>query len=75
MDKAYDVKELMSKMKAEGMDVAEEAAKTAVSCVLDWVAESALKSENKMDDMVAPLIPVLKPHIMELIDKIDGEEG
>ena len=75
MSKAYDIGMLVDKLKANGLDLAEDAAKVAVESIFDWVAESATASENKIDDVIAPLLPILKPHIMEMIDKIDGEEG
>lgn len=75
MEKAYDVKDLMGKLKDQGLDVAEDAAKMAVGCILDWLAESAMKSDNKLDDIISPLLPIVKPHIMDMVDKIDGEEG
>lgn len=75
MEKAYDAKALLEQLKGHGLDVAEELASAVVESVLDWVAESAALSENKYDDIIAPFIPTVKPHILDLIDKIDGEEG
>jgi len=72
---AYDLKDLVEKLKERGLDVAEDAAKALVESVLDWVADSAIKSENKVDDLLAGFIPVIKPAIMEAIDKIDGKVG
>lgn len=73
--KSYDVKELLGKLKSQGLDVAEEAAKVLVSETLDWMAESAAASENKFDDLLVAIVPVVKPHIMDMVDKIDGEVG
>lgn len=75
MEKAYDAKDLLLKLKGQGLDVAEEAAKVVVEVVLDWVQESAAMSENKVDDIILALIPAVKPFILEQIDKIDGEVG
>lgn len=75
MEKPYDLKVLGAKLKAKGLDVAEESLKVVVSETLDWVSESAPVSPNKVDDVVAMAIPFVKPKIMEAIDKIDGEVG
>lgn len=73
--KPYDVKVLLVKLKGRGLDVAEDAAKLVVEEVLNWVGESAQASPNKYDDLVSVLIPMIKPHILEAVDKIDGQPG
>lgn len=72
---AYELKVLAEKLKAKGLDVAEDAAKILVEETLNWVSEEALKSENKVDDLLVVIIPVLKPHILSAVDKIDGVKG
>lgn len=72
---AYEVKTLVEKLKAKGLDVAEEAAKVVVEETLQWVGEEAVKSENKLDDLLVAIIPVVKPHVLGAIDKIDGKVG
>lgn len=71
----YDIKALAEKLKAKGLDVAEEAAKIIAEETLNWVAEEAVKSENKVDDIVAPIIVAVKPWVMQQVDKIDGQVG
>lgn len=71
----YDIKKLVLKLKENGLDVAEEAAKDIVVSTLDWVVEEAAASPNKIDDIIAGLIPMIKPVILEQIDKIDGHVG
>lgn len=73
MEKAFEAKALVEKLKARGLDVAEEAAKVLVEEVLDWAQESVLISENKFDDLVAPFIPQVKEAALKAIDKIDGK--
>lgn len=68
---AYEVKALVEKLKAKGLDVAEEAAKVIVEETFAWVAEEAVKSENKIDDLLVAIIPVIKPHVLAAVDKID----
>jgi len=72
---SYDIKALGEKLKAKGLDVAEEAVKILVEETLVWVQEEALKSENKVDDIVAPVIAAVKPWILEQVDKIDKQVG
>jgi hypothetical protein len=72
MEKAFDVKDLVAKLAAQGLPLAEEAAKLVVSSVLDWVQESVVVSENKYDDFAVPVIMAVKPFVMAQIDKIDG---
>jgi len=75
MEKAYDVKDLVSKLKDKGLEIAEDAAGLVLDSVIDWVVESSAKSPNKVDDILAPLLIAVKPYIHEQIDKIDGKEG
>lgn len=71
--KPYDLKVLAEKLKAKGLDVAEESLKILVSETLDWVSESAPLSPNKVDDVVVMAFPFIKPKILEAIDKVDGK--
>ena len=75
MEKAYDLKDLGSRLKGKGLDLAEDAAGIILDSTIDWLVESAIKSENKIDDIVAPLLVAVKPYIKEQIDKIDGKVG
>jgi hypothetical protein len=75
MQKAYDLGELVAKLKSRGLDVAEEAAKVIVEETCDWAIESASLSENKIDDLIGLGIPQLKALMLPLVDKIDGQEG
>ena len=72
MEKAFDLKDLVGKLTAQGLPLAEEAAKLVVSSVLDWVQESVVISENKYDDFAIPVISAVKPFVMAQLDKIDG---
>lgn len=79
MDKAYDLKDLGLKLKGKGLPVLEEAAEAAAGqCYLalkEWLQESALLSENKLDDVVMPFLGHLDGIVLPLIDKIDKKEG
>lgn len=73
--KAYDLKVLIEKLKARGLDLGEEAAKMAIEEICAWVQESAVISENKFDDVAVLAMPELKKLALQLADKIDGQEG
>jgi hypothetical protein len=73
--KAYDVKVLLSKLKARGLDIAEEMAIVVIEETSAWVVESAAISENKIDDLAALGMPQLVVLAKGLADKIDGQVG
>lgn len=75
MEKAYDLKVLVAKLKEKGMDIAEDVAKVALIEILDWVVESAKLSNNNYDDILVAVMPLLKTAMLEQIDKIDGKVG
>lgn len=67
--------ELMASLKAKGLNIAEESLKLIVEELFDFISKAVIKSENKYDDLLLAVLPIAKPKIMELLDKIDGEEG
>jgi hypothetical protein len=75
MEKAYDVKELMNKLKGRGLNLGEDAAKGLLEDVLGWVEESAKLSATPYDDMGLIVLPKLKEMALAQIDKIDGVSG
>ena len=75
MTKAFELSALVEKLKARGLDVAEEAAKILVEEVFDWVSESVILTENKFDDMTIAVIPTIKAYALGKVDLIDGEPG
>ena len=70
-----DFGKLVEILKDHGLDIAEEAAKVLVEDVLNWVEQQVIASPNKYDDLVLAILPILKPKLLEAIDKIDGEVG
>jgi hypothetical protein len=72
--KAYDLKVLTAKLKARGLDLAEEAAVIILEETTDWVTESAIISKTPFDDVAAVAMPALKKIALSEIDKIDGED-
>jgi len=79
MEKAFDFAVLGGKLKAKGLDLAEEALALVVGETIDWVGESLLISKNKYVQFAAPLLvsvlPKIKEEALELVDKVDGEVG
>lgn len=79
MEKAYDLKDLATKLEAAGLPVvkeaAEETAKQVYVAVKSWLKESAAKSETKIDDLVVPFVDQLDGIVLPLADKIDGQVG
>lgn len=73
MEKAYDLADLGSKLKAAGLVEAEDAAENLVKIVFQWVQESAVLSATPYDDMAVIVLPLLQTMILKEIDKIDGE--
>ena len=62
-------------LKAQGLDLAEDAVALVVKGVLKSLPAIVTATENKFDDMLIPLLAVVEPQLMKLIDKIDGQEG
>lgn len=75
MEKAYDPKDLVGRLKKRGLNVGEDAAKGVVEDVFGWAEESAKLSESPFDDLAAAAYPTLKKAAIEAIDKVDGEVG
>ena len=71
----YDVKKLGDRLVAKSLVKAEEEAEIIVEEVFAWAIEEALASENKVDDIIAVILPAIKPFVMSQVDKIDGVEG
>jgi hypothetical protein len=75
MTNAYDPKELASRLKGRGLDLAEEGTKIAIEEIFGWVEESAKISATPYDDMATVVLPHLKKFALEQADKIDGQVG
>jgi hypothetical protein len=67
-------KELAEKFKEAALQVAENGARDIVEVVFEAAELLAKESENKVDDMFLAFLPLAKPMVMDLIDKIYVEE-
>ena len=66
---------LMEEAKKEGLNLAEDSVKKTIEFLFAAFPQIAAASENKIDDAVIPFLGLAKPLVMDLVDKIDGEEG
>lgn len=73
--KPYDFKVLMERLKAKGLDIAEDAVVMIWNETSAWVKESAQVSVSKMDDLAIPVIEIVDGFAKVQIDKIDGKVG
>lgn len=72
---AYEVKALVEELKAEGVELAEEAAVKVVKGVSQWAQKEAAKGEHGVVDAVVLIAaPQFEKLATDLADKIDGEE-
>lgn len=73
--KAYDLNELLKKLKNQGLELTEEAVKIVVKELLVWLKESAAISENKIDDIAALGLPELEKLAMKLAEDINKADN
>ena len=65
--------ELVAKLKVKGIEVAEDMAIVLLGELLDYAEKKVVETENSFDDMILPLLPLIKRELMKLADKIDGK--
>lgn len=75
MQKAYDLKDLLSRCKAQGLELTEEAAKIFTKELIGWADDSAVLSENKIDDIARIGYPELQKILLGLADKINPADN
>lgn len=66
--------EVVEVLKTEGLDVAEDMAVNAVKAAFKILILLAPKVSQTAGAIIAPMLAVLEPRILELLDKIDGED-
>lgn len=79
MEKAYELKALgqmiIEEAKKDGLTIAEEAVETLAKAAYlgqkRWLKESAILSENKIDDLAVPFYDFADGIVLPLIEKID----
>ena len=73
--KAYQIKVLLERIKAQGLELTEEAVKIVVKELCGWLKDSAAVSENKIDDVAALGIPELEKLALGLADQINKADN
>lgn len=66
-------KALLRELKKQGLNVGEEGAKAVVRAVFKALPKFVAETENKVDDVLVVVLPVIEPHVIKLLDRIDGE--
>lgn len=65
---------LVKELKDSGLDIAEDAAVIVAKGVLSAISKLVIASDNKVDDLLIPVLEIVKPKILDLLDKIDGKD-
>lgn len=66
--------EINETLSSAGMDVAEEAAVMVVEAAFALMALLIPKVSNGLGAIIVPMIAIVKPRVLEMLDKIDGED-
>lgn len=66
---------LQAEMKAEGLELAEETAKLALKAIMRALPKVVEASENKYYEMLIPILAVVEPQIMKLIEDINKADN
>ena len=61
-------------LKNEGLEIAEETAKKVLDVVFRITEEEIKKSENKYDDLALAVLPLIKPMLFEMVEKINPND-
>ena len=64
---------LLKEFKKAGLNIAEDSVVAVVDAVFTALPNFLLATENKVDDILIALLPIIKTPLLNLIDKIDGE--
>lgn len=68
-------KEITEILKKEGLDIAEEEAVRVVNAAFEIMVLILPKVSETAGVIIGPMIMVLKPRILALLDKIDGQDN
>ena len=66
---------LVEELKKEGIELAEETAKMACKALFRAIPKVVVASENKYDDMLLAVLPVIEPMIMNLLEDINKDDN
>jgi hypothetical protein len=66
--------EIIEILKAEGLDIGEEAAVVASKVAFKVIKLSVTKANPAIGAVVCPIIDMIEPKVMAELDKIDGKD-
>ena len=76
MTTPFDTKDLVEKLKAQGLPVAEDLAERISKTVFAWITESAIIHPNPVVKALVPaVVATVEPLLQAQIDKVDGQPG
>lgn len=75
MEKAFDLKDLQTKLVAAGLPEVEDLAEKVYGAVKAWVKESGVITESPLIKMAAGFVDTLDGVVVPILNKIDGKEG
>jgi len=61
-------------LKEEGLEIAEDTVAAMVKATFRILPLLAKKTSNKYDDLLIPVLAVIEPKVLEMVDKIDGKD-
>ena len=67
--------ELLAELKAKGIEIAEDALVDLVKIIFPFLTKLVIQTENKFDDLLVAVFPIIEKELLVQIDKIDGKEG
>ena len=68
-------KDLLERLKAEGVEIAEESAKTLIKAVFATATEYVKQSENEYDDLLLTPLVLAEKKLLELAEDINKEDN
>jgi len=68
-------KMIVEELKNNGLEIGEDAAVMVVKALFNIVPKIVLATDNKIDDLLIAILPLIERPIMAALDKIDGVEG
>lgn len=69
-----DKKDITKILKEEGLDITEDMAVTAVKGAFRLIAVLVPQISKGLGGIIGPLVAIVEPQILALIDQIDGED-
>ncbi len=66
---------MVDELKKEGLEIAEESVRMICKAMFRVIPKVVMASENKLDDMVVVVLPILEPMVMDLIDNINKADN